>query len=68
MTNTISLKKSINNVILPCLNSILLILEDKCNFFLWKDTKMISKTHGQSATTTTMSKEFKVYISRLKNR
>jgi len=27
---------------------------------------MISKTHGQSATTTTMSKEFKVYISRLK--
>jgi len=33
MTNTISLKKSINNVILPCLNSILLILEDKCNFF-----------------------------------
>ena len=35
MTNTISLKKSINNVILPCLNSILLILEDKCNFFFY---------------------------------
>jgi adenylosuccinate lyase len=64
MTNTISLKESINNVILPFLNSIVLILEDKAN--LWKDVIMISKTHGQSATTTSMGKEFKVYISRLK--
>jgi adenylosuccinate lyase len=64
MTNTISLKESINNVILPFLNSLILILEDKSN--LWNDAIMISKTHGQSATTTSMGKEFKVYISRLK--
>ena len=63
MTNTISLKKSINNVILPILNSILIKIHEKSK--LWENAIMISKTHGQSATTTSMGKEFYVYYSRL---
>ena len=64
MTNTISLKNSISQIILPFLDSIILLLEEKSK--LWSNAIMISRTHGQTATTTSMGKEFKVYISRLK--
>ena len=64
VTNTLSIKRVVNDVILSKLATLL----NTFNIYsdTWKNVYMISKTHGQPAVTTSMGKEFKVYKSRLK--
>lgn len=63
VTNTLTLKHSINNTILKELTNILTLLNNLAKN--WSECFMISKTHGQSATTTSMGKELYVYYERL---
>ena len=63
LTNTLSIKYSIENTILPKLEAILTNIENKS--YQWKRIPMLSRTHGQPAVTTSMGKEFLVYYSRL---
>ena len=65
LTNTLSIKYSLENTILPKLEMILTNIQDK--FEKWKHISMMSRTHGQPAVTTSMGKEFMVYYSRLQN-
>ena len=65
VTNTLCLKRSIEDVILPLLEKITHELEAKDT--LWKSVSVMSNTHGQPAVTTTMGKEFRVFHSRLMN-
>ena len=63
MANTLCLKRSIENIIIPKIESIsrtLLQLSTQ-----WYNVYMMSKTHGQSAVTTSMGKEIMVYQTRL---
>jgi len=62
-TNTISLKYSMEKVILPCLHKLLAVLEFMNNN--WINVCMMSRTHGQPAVTTSMGKEIGVFHSRL---
>lgn len=55
----------IKDVYLPQINNIIDILAKKSDEF--KDLAMLSRTHGQPATPTTLGKEFNVFIYRLKN-
>ncbi len=60
----IALKESRDEVILPNLQSLISNLSD---FALrYKSIPMLARTHGQYAVTTTVGKEFAVYITRLK--
>jgi len=63
ITNTLSLKIAMENVIIPCLTNILAVLEYIGNN--WININMMSRTHGQPAVTTSMGKEIKVFWSRL---
>ena len=65
VSNTLLLKRSVENVLIPKIRSIisqLRQLSDK-----WTQSVMMSKTHGQPAVTTSMGKEIKVFIERLEN-
>ena len=63
MANTLCLKRSIENIIIPkieTINNTLIQLSNQ-----WCNVYMMSKTHGQSAVTTSMGKEIIVFQSRL---
>ncbi len=59
----LSLKHGIEEVIIPAIAEIVLQL----NAFAaeWKAVPLLSRTHGQAATPTTMGKEFKVFAERI---
>lgn len=63
ISNTLTIKRSIEKIIIPQLD----IIQAKLHFLSqeWMTNYMISKTHGQSAVTTSMGKEVKVFESRL---
>lgn len=61
--NMLMIKDSITHTILPNLDIIVGDLEDKVK--LWKTQPMLAKTHGQTATPTTVGKEFQVFKERL---
>ena len=62
--NILSLKCSINDVVIPHLIKIINVLDVHKNEM--SDTTMLSFTHGQPAVPTTMGKELNVYSYRLK--
>ena len=61
---TLMLKECMNNVIYKSLNNILTLLEKIGND--WIRIPMLSRTHGQSASPTTLGKEILVFHERLK--
>ena len=63
VSNTILLKRSVENVLIPKIRSIISKLDDFSG--KWTQSVMMSKTHGQPAVTTSMGKEIKVFIERL---
>jgi adenylosuccinate lyase len=63
--NILSLKDSMKNIIIPKLNEIITILTQFCHNN--KDIMLLSKTHGQPATQTTLGKEYCVFAERLSN-
>ena len=63
VTNTLCLKRTLEEVIMPKISDMIQILNNLGT--TWQHVPMISKTHGQSAVTTTMGKELKVFWSRL---
>tara|TARA_B110000238_G_scaffold138194_1_gene148905 strand:- start:7582 stop:8925 length:1344 start_codon:yes stop_codon:yes gene_type:complete len=60
-----SIKKAIEEILLPQLNMLLEILEE--NTKKWKDVSMLARTHGQAASPTKMGKEIKVFTERIQN-
>lgn len=60
----LSLKHGIESIIIPGVSHIIMQL----NAFAdeWKTTPLLSRTHGQAATPTTLGKEFKVFAERLR--
>ncbi|PCJ66334.1 MAG: adenylosuccinate lyase [Bacteroidetes bacterium] len=58
-----SLQLGIDEVIIPSYKSVLTQLEDFANE--WKNIPLLSRTHGQAATPTTVGKEFAVFAERL---
>ena len=60
---TLSIKECIDYTIIPKLENILSILLEKS--ILWNNVIMISRTHGQPAVPTTLSKEIKVFYYRI---
>jgi adenylosuccinate lyase len=63
VTNSLVIKHSSNNILIPKLGEMTNILKQLSK--KWNNNYMISKTHGQSATTTSMGKEIYVYYDRL---
>lgn len=61
---TLMIKDSISNVIIPELNKVMKEIYNKVEN--WIKIIMMSRTHGQSATPTTLGKEFQVFHYRLK--
>ncbi len=61
----LALARAMAQVMLPILEKISFILEEKAN--LWKNTPMLARTHGQAATPTTVGKELLVFVERLNN-
>src|SRR3989339_341305 len=60
---SLMIKESLSNVINSNLEKILENLRLKAN--IYKKMPMLSRTHGQSATPTTLGKEFIIFISRI---
>ncbi|MDG2139700.1 MAG: adenylosuccinate lyase [Flavobacteriales bacterium] len=60
-----SIKKAVEEVILPELNDLLNLLEK--NAIKWNNVSMLARTHGQAASPTRMGKEMMVFIERIKN-
>ncbi|ATZ80629.1 adenylosuccinate lyase [Bodo saltans virus] len=58
------LRDVVNNIYIPSINVILANIEGRLNEF---DVSMLARTHGQPASPTNLSKEFKVWLERLKN-
>ena len=56
-------KELIENVYIPNVETILNILKEKANDY--KDISMLSHTHGQNATPTTVGKEFAIFVYRI---
>ena len=63
--NMLMIKESIEKVMAININEVCYILET--NFNNWKDIGLLSKTHGQTATPTTVGKEMMVFNERLVN-
>ena len=59
----LSLKHSLETVVLPLISSINGKIEEYAE--LWKDIPMLAKTHGQPASPTRLGKEFKVFSARV---
>jgi adenylosuccinate lyase len=59
----LSLQDALGIVIIPNIYEILTFIRNFAN--TWADTPMLSRTHGQSASPTTVGKEFAVYAKRL---
>lgn len=64
LANVLIIKNSLNKVLIPSLEKIIQILDVYGN--IWRTNVMISKTHGQSAVTTSMGKELRVFSERIK--
>ena len=64
ITNTVSINRCVNKVLLPNINTIIQKLFALYN--KWKNDYMMSRTHGQPAVTTSMGKEIMVFVNRLK--
>lgn len=62
-TNSLSVKLTVQKIILPKLLNITAILEYMS--YNWTTANMLSRTHGQPAVTTSMGKELEVFNSRL---
>lgn len=60
----IALKESRDKIILPALENLLSVLSTFAIHY--KSVPMLARTHGQFAVSTTLGKEFAVYIARLK--
>src|SRR5574344_1058592 len=58
------IKEAHSDVFLPMLESVVTLIEEKSEE--WKDIPMLAHTHGQPASPTTLSKEMKVFVYRLK--
>lgn len=58
------LSESIHNEVLPCLEKLHAEIENLAEKY--KNTAMLSRTHGQSASPTTFGKEMKVFSERLR--
>jgi adenylosuccinate lyase len=58
------LSESLRDVIIPSLNSVTSSIDTLVS--LYKEVPMLARTHGQSASPTTLGKEFKVFTSRLR--
>ena len=63
VVNSLSVKRSITNIILPNIKEIIYKLEELSS--RWKHQYMLSRTHGQPAVTTSMGKELNVFSYRL---
>ena len=61
----LAIKDGLENSIIPEIKKIISILDSLS--ILWKNISMLSKTHGQVATPTTVGKELQVFVYRLKN-
>lgn len=59
----LSLKESINTILLPLLDEVNMLILDFSNE--WKDISMLAKTHGQPASPTRLGKEFLVFHERV---
>ncbi|MFN8578780.1 MAG: adenylosuccinate lyase [Candidatus Sericytochromatia bacterium] len=57
------LKDSLENIVFPQIKELILKLIDLTKKF--KEIPMLSRTHGQPATPTTLGKEFAVYLNRI---
>lgn len=57
------LKDSLENIVFPQIKELILKLIDLTEKF--KEIPMLSRTHGQPATPTTLGKEFAVYLNRI---
>ena len=60
---TLNIKNAMNEVINLELEKLLLVLSCNCNH--WKNISMLSRTHGQPASPTTLGKELYVYYYRI---
>src|SRR3989344_202006 len=54
---------ALKEVIIPALERILNVIRDTC--YMFRDTPMLARTHGQPASPTTFGKEIAVFASRL---
>jgi len=64
--NMLQVKEAYSDVMQPSLKNIIQILTKK--FAIpYKDTPMLSRTHGQAASPTTLGKEFMVFIERIED-
>ena len=61
----LGIKNSLQSVILPNIKQIIINLNDLS--IKWDDIPMLSRTHGQPATPTTIGKELQVFVYRLNN-
>ena len=61
----LSVKNAIEENYLPCLKILLGKIEEKVE--KWKNTAMLSRTHGQAASPTRLGKEVKVFQERIEN-
>ena len=61
----LGIKDSLTELIFPEIINIKSILDSLSN--LWQDISMLSRTHGQPATPTTVGKELQVFVYRLTN-
>ncbi|MEM7027158.1 MAG: adenylosuccinate lyase [Pseudomonadota bacterium] len=64
LSHALMLNTARMEVLLPTLNMIITDLQDLTNKFA--DTPMLSRTHGQTASPTTLGKEISVFVYRLK--
>lgn len=58
------LKEALHEVVLPELDKVLALLDDKANE--WRDVSMLARTHGQPASPTVLGKEIHVFVERLR--
>ncbi len=64
LSYALMIKDWINWVVIPELEWLLVEIEKSAD--IWASTPMLSRTHGQPASPTTVWKEFKIFASRLK--
>lgn len=58
------LKEALHDVVLPELDKVLALLDDKANE--WRGVSMLARTHGQPASPTVLGKEIHVFVERLR--
>lgn len=63
-STTLSIREFIFDVYIPNLTEILLDINEKAHF--WRDTTIMTRTHGQPAVPSTMGKELMVFHYRIK--